>query len=110
MKKLPKGTRRLCGALLELNPTGNTVYVKAIAEARQSVGGGYGEDAEPARLALVTAIEKNVINQKKWPYELLKRKYGLLESRDSFGKEKDLYCVKIMQGLKIKKGQEKNRC
>ena len=103
MKNLPKGARRLCGALLELSPTGNGTYDLAINAARLGVGSEYAKKAEPARQNLIKAVELNVVNQKKYPYEHLKRKYGLIETRESFAKEKDLYCERIMEKLKITK-------
>ena len=102
MNNLPKGARRLCGALLELSPTGNGTYDTAINTARLGVGSGYAKKAEPARLDLITAVELNVINQKKYPYSLLKRKYGLLESEMQFRQQKDAYCKTIMNRLFIK--------
>ena len=106
MKNLPKGARRLCGALLELSPTGNEVYSLAINTARQGVGTGYTTKAEPTRGNLIAAIELNIINQKKYPYHLLKRKYGLLESEKQFRRQKDGYCKTIINRLSI---NNKNR-
>lgn len=92
---LPRGIVKMCAGAVESCTT--EPYITYIAQAERVVGRNYAlsEQAQQNRQQLVAAVKFSLTNRHDYPFELLKRHYGLCVGQNLFGREKKKFCYEL---------------
>lgn len=98
----PKAIRRFCGAVLEyrhMQPYKNHIK-KAIEDLRD------GTMTDELHEKTMEAIIQNILSSKRYPFELLQRKYGLPMNHVEFGARKNQFCTALAKRCGFPGGAE----
>lgn len=95
---IPHAVWRTCAGIVEAEQILPSSYRQAISNAEQVIGQNFSPSSQ-ARSDLIEAVKLNFVNRKKWPFELLKRRYTLPLSYNAFGKEKKKFCFALAKEL-----------
>lgn len=92
---LPRGIVRACAGLVESCTA--EPYTTYISLAESVVGQNYalGEQAQKNRQQLVAAVKFSLTNRRDYPFQQLKRHFGLCVGYNLFGREKKKFCYEL---------------
>ena len=97
-RHIPRGVWRLCAGMVEADQILPPRYRHAVRMAESAIGEGLDPQV---RRTLTEAVKLNLISCRDWPFELLRRRYGLPLGHNAFGREKYNFCRALARELGI---------